>query len=122
MNADVVLRTRLTNGMFVVCLSSISHRDLINVLQSSTDGDIFWDSRAGDGRRGVHTSAVMRAVSDDLARRFPRTAASTNVQPRPLLLILWSDGTALTQRMSAHPVVLKVANVSPELYTKRVRA
>ena len=39
----------------------------------------------------------------------------------PLLCIAWSDGTALTTRMSAHPVSLKIGNVSPEAFQKRVR-
>jgi hypothetical protein len=34
-------------------------------------------------------------------------------QALPLCLIIWSDGTALTQRLSAHPVVIKVCSPPP---------
>ena len=65
-------------------------------------------------RRGINTSQFMQRVVDDIQRRFDGNAL-------PLICVVWSDGTALTNRMSAHPVSLKVANVAPEVYQKRVR-
>jgi len=65
-------------------------------------------------RRGINTSRFMQRVVDDIQRRFDGNAL-------PLICVVWSDGTALTNRMSAHPVSLKVANVAPEAYQKRVR-
>ena len=78
-----------------------------------------WKSRTyrddAPGRRGIETSEVMKLAEEDIERRFP------GQRGLPLLVVPWSDGTALTHKFSANPVVSKVANVTPELYTKRVR-
>jgi hypothetical protein len=102
-----------------VCLTEFItvNRDLLDDLEKSPHGNILWSAKDGaPGEKGVHTSPVMEAVNADLKRRFPHIAT------RGLPCVLWSDGTALTHRLSGHPANLKVANVSPELYHKRVCA
>ena len=88
-------------------------RELVQTLEAN--GKVHWEYEVDPGaRRGVHTSIVMRDAVQDCERRFgPGNAV-------PLLMVAWADGTALTHRMSAHPVVFKVLNVNPELYHKRL--
>ena len=104
MSTDCFTVNRVMDRSFLAELEAVE-----GILWSATDG--------APGVLGVHTSPVMESVVEDLRRRFPDGAR----RPRPILCVLWSDGTALTHRLSGHPAVLKVANVSPELYHKRVR-
>jgi hypothetical protein len=76
---------------------------------------MLWSSEQDDeGRRGVHNSPVMIEIEEDIERRFPGENAL------PILIVAWADGTSLTLKMSAHPVVAKIANCKPAAYTKRV--
>ena len=79
-------------------------------------GTVFYEKGDCSSGKGIHTSPVMDIVLADITKRFAGAAR----EHRPMLLAGWSDGSALTRRLSAHPAVLKQANVNPELYEKRV--
>ena len=69
----------------------------------TADCKFLWEYKESTVIAGVENSVVMKECCDDINRRF-----MDGVPTRPLLMVPWTDGTALTERMSASPFNMKV--------------
>jgi hypothetical protein len=68
-------------------------------------------------RRGIHNSPAMEEIQADMERRF----AFAGIPVVPLVMTSWSDVTTIG-RLKCHPSIIRLGNVRPEDFKKRVCA
>jgi hypothetical protein len=86
---------------------------------------------------GLQSSPMMKDAEEDVRRRFPEWGLDVSwrfnlhncmylkvlniylvSQAVPFLVAAWSDGTAVTHRLSSHVTAFKCGNVDPSLYNQ----